>query len=451
MPPSVLFELFNSTVPQGTGIATYAHTACAVAADLGYHVEGLFHADRPLDHRDESLTQIDFFDARRRLGVLREMERFLRRQFGVPRGFRARRLPRGDLIVGLDRLGDLLKGLDEAYVATRFMDDSRHHFRRYRRSATLHVPNRPDIFHATQAIPLRVPGARNIYTIHDLVPLRLPQSTLDDKRYFYAMVRHLGRTADRIVTVSEASKRDLVAIAGIPAERIVNTYQAVSFPPALSALSDEEAGHIVQRCFGLEPGGYYLFYGAIEPKKNLGRLIDAYAASGTERPLVVAGGLGWQYEDDLAKLEARKAGGLRRVGKRLVQDERIRRLEYVTLFQLVALIRGARALLFPSLYEGFGLPVLESMLLGTPVVTSRTSSLGEVAGDAALLVEPTDVPEIMRAIQAIDADDALRAALTARGRVRAEFFSMGAYRNRLGRLYEDLLAEPVCGPPQSDR
>ena len=440
MTATVLYELFNSALPQGTGIATYARTTCAVAADLGYRVEGLFDTNRSLDRHSEILAQIDFFDARTpKPTILHDAKRFFRRQFGVPGGFRARTLPRSDLIVGLDRLGSLLESLDGACVARRFMDDSRHHFRRYRRAATLHVPQRPDIFHTTQAIPLRVPGARNIYTIHDLVPLRLPQTTLDDKRYFYNMVRHLGRTADRIVTVSEASKRDLATITGIPPERIVNTYQSVSFPAALMALSDEEAGQIVRRCFGLEPGGYYLFYGALEPKKNVGRLIDAYAASGTERPLVVAGGLGWQYDEDLAKLEERKAGGLRRIGRRLVRDERIRRLQYVPLFQLVALIRGARALLFPSLYEGFGLPVLEAMLLGTPVVTSRTSSLGEVAGDAALLVEPTDVPEIMRAIQTIDADDALCAALSAQGRRRAEVFSVTAYRDRLGRLYEDLL------------
>lgn len=442
MPPTVLFELFNATLAQGTGIATYGRTACGVAADLGYRVEGLFNADRPLHRRDSVLTEIDFFDARRRPagGLSRWAARFLKRQLGVPGGIRARRLPRSDLVVGADGAGALLRSLDGAHAAHRFMDDARHHFLRYGRSARLVLPGpaRPDIFHATQAIPLRVAGARNVYTIHDLVPLRLPQATLDDKRFFYAMVRHLGRTADRIVTVSESSKRDLVDIAGIPAERIANTYQAVSFPAELTAPSDEEAGELVRRCFGLEPGDYYLFYGALEPKKNVGRLVDAYAASGSARRLVVAGGLGWQYEADLAKIDERNRGVLR-LGDRLVGDARILRLQYVPLFQLVALIRCARALLFPSLYEGFGLPVLEAMLLGTAVVTSRTSSLGEVAGDAALLVEPTDVADIVRAIRSIDADDALRADLSARGRARAEMFSLAAYRDRLGRVYEDLL------------
>lgn len=440
MAPTVLFELFNSTLPQGTGIATYSRVLCGVAADLGYRTEGLLHTDRPLNRSDDVLTEIDFFDAHRRepAFLVREAVRRLHRTFGLPGGFRPIPLPRGGVVIGPDRLGPLLSGLDEVHVARRFMEYSRFHFRRYRRCSAVRLRRPPDIFHTTQAIPLYVPGARNIYTVHDLVPLRLPYSTLDDKRYVYAMVRHLGRVGDRIVTVSEASRRDLMAITGIPGEKIVNTYQAVSFPPAATAPSAEEAGQLVERSFGLVPGGYYLFYGALEPKKNVGRLVDAFAASGTRRPLVIAGGLGWQYEADLEKIAERKVGP-RRLGRRLVQDERIRRLQYVPLDQLVALIRSARALVFPSIYEGFGLPVLEAMLLGTPVITSRTSALGEVAGDAALLVDPLDTADIMRAIQRIDRDDALCATLRAKGLVQAERFSVAAYRDRLGRVYESLL------------
>ena len=105
---------------------------------------------------------------------------------------------------------------------------------------------------------------------------------------------------------------------------------------------------------------------------------------------------------------------------------------------LVTLIRGARAVLFPSLYEGFGLPVLEAMLLGTPVVTSRSSSLPEIAGDAALYVDPYDIDDIARAIKTIAADDGLRAELRQRGRARVELFSVARYRERIAALYERL-------------
>ena len=117
---------------------------------------------------------------------------------------------------------------------------------------------------------------------------------------------------------------------------------------------------------------------------------------------------------------------------------RLYRFEYGSRSMLVTLIRGARAVLFPSLYEGFGLPVLEAMLLGTPVVTSRTSSLPEIAGDAALYVDPYETDDIARAIKTITADGDLRAELTRRGRVQAEQFSVARYRERVGPLYERL-------------
>ncbi len=114
------------------------------------------------------------------------------------------------------------------------------------------------------------------------------------------------------------------------------------------------------------------------------------------------------------------------------------RFEYVSIPMLVTLIRGARAVVFPSLYEGFGLPVLEAMQLGTPVVTSRTSSLPEIAGDAALYVNPYDTYQIAQAIKTISADEGLRAELSHRGRTQAELFSMARYRERVAALYERL-------------
>nr|WP_252393733.1 glycosyltransferase family 1 protein [Candidatus Rhodoblastus alkanivorans] len=341
---------------------------------------------------------------------------------------------------------DPFQGLSRLHVATLFMDATRYHFKLYGRSAKLRVKARPDIFHATQAIPLRVEGARNIYTIHDVVPLKLPQSTLDDKKFFLNMVRHLGATADRIVTVSEASRRDLIDICGIDPNRVVNTYQSVSFPEELLAQTYAESANLVRRAFGLEADDYYLFFGALEPKKNVGRLLDSYIVSGTKRKLALAGGLGWEYHDDLAKIEDLRSHALKIDGARITPDEQIRRLSHVPLFQLTALIRCARAVVFPSLYEGFGLPVLEAMLLGAPVLTSNGSSLPEVAGDAALLVDPTDVRGIAGALRRLDEDDALCADLRQRGYAQAAKFSPEAHKERLARVYDEALA----GPPRQN-
>jgi len=438
--PTVLVELFNLTIPAGTGIATYARNLCSVAAKLGYDVQGLLNSNRAIDKKNSLLAEIQFFDARNA-----KQSRFshyathaLPFLFGSPFGIATAPLPHAGIVLH-SKINHALAPLSRSFVSKIFLDAARYHFNRYGVGARLNLDATPDIFHATQALPLRVAGAKNVYTIHDIVPLRLPQTTLDDKKYFLEMVRYLGRTADRIVTVSEASRSDLIEYCGVPADKVVNTYQAVSFPGEVMAQTPEEAGLLVKHCFDLEPDGYYLFFGALEPKKNVGRLIDAFVASGTKRKLVIAGGLGWEYDADLEKIESNRSKAMLIEGRKIVPDERIVRLQHLPLFQLTALIRSARGVVFPSLYEGFGLPVLEAMLLGTPVITSNISSLPEIAGDAALLVDPTSVGSIAEAIKQLDADDDLIAVLRGRGKAQAEKFSLAAYEDRIARLYEQVL------------
>ena len=180
--------------------------------------------------------------------------------------------------------------------------------------------------------------------------------------------------------------------------------------------------------FNLGWKGYFLHFGAIEPKKNLGRIVEAYLASGVQTPLVIVGGRAWLDEGETALLDQVKRDG----GP---GADRIRRYEYMPFSMLISLIRGAKATLFPSLYEGFGLPVLESMALGTAVLTSTGGSLPEVAGDAAVSVDPYDVQAMTRGLQALDADEDLRADLVARGHVRAALFTPEIYQGRLRELY----------------
>ncbi len=166
----------------------------------------------------------------------------------------------------------------------------------------------------------------------------------------------------------------------------------------------------------------------MEPKKNLGRIVEAYLASGVTTPLVIVGGRAWLDEGETALLnQVMRDGG--------PSAQRIRRYDYMPFSLLISLIRGAKATLFPSLYEGFGLPVLELMALSTAVLTSTGGSLPEVAGDAAISVDPYDVQAMTRGLRALDADEDLRADLVRSGTAQAARFSVEAYRDRLAQMY----------------
>jgi glycosyltransferase involved in cell wall biosynthesis len=301
------------------------------------------------------------------------------------------------------------------------------------------MPQAPALFHATHPLPVHVAGCPNIVTIHDLVPLRLPHMTLDNKRYVFRLLRHLVKSADHILTVSEYSRRDIISVFGVPESRITNTYQAVNLPSRALSRSDDEVADEITNLFELDPGEYYLFIGALEPKKNVSRLIDAYAASGSRRPLIVAGGTGWQNEGDLERINDMRFSNYRVRENTISKVKQVRRIPYLPPAQLITLMRGARALLFPSLFEGFGLPVLEAMTLGTPVLTSNTTSLPEIAGDAALVVDPYDIAEMAAAIRRLDNDMDLLEDLSSRGRKQAELYSMTNYVSRLGQAYRGIL------------
>jgi glycosyltransferase involved in cell wall biosynthesis len=329
---------------------------------------------------------------------------------------------------------------DRTYVGRMFMDFSRFHFKRYGVAARLKISDRsPELFHATQMIPLRVAGAANVYTIHDLVPILLPYTTLDDKRFFLSALRYLCKTADHIITVSERSKADIIALTGIEERRITNTFQTVSIPESLVALGDEVVASQVLNLFGLEFRKYFLFCGALEPKKNISRLVNAYAASGSKHPLIIAGPLGWEYESDLDRINDERFSTWTLSDNVIAREKRVRHLNYLPYMHLITLMRGARALLFPSLYEGFGLPVLEAMSLGVPVITSTGGALPEVVGDAGLIVNPLDTEALQKAIQKIDCDETLRSELSLRGRNQSKKFSEEAYRKRVSDVYATIL------------
>lgn len=267
----------------------------------------------------------------------------------------------------------------------------------------------PGIMHWTYPVPLRLEGWRNVYTVHDAIPLDQPALTPIDPRRHRRLLKAIARQAAGLVTVSQTARADVVAALGCDPALVR------AAPQGVAPLPDRAANPA-----GLAAGGYHLFCGAVEPRKNLVRLVEAHAASGAARPLVIAGPDGWRA----AEITARIAG---RAG--------VIRLPYQTREALGALVRDARALLFPSLAEGFGLPVIEAMGLGVPVLTSCGGALEETAGGAALLADPRDAAGLAAAIARIDGDDGLRARLSEAGRRRAEAFSLGAYAERLAAIY----------------
>lgn len=433
----ILIEGHDLTLAGGTGIATYARNLALALRQLRYDPSVLIGAKRGIPQKDPALAQIALFDAERKGTVLTEAANEWRRLTVAPWAARATTVRPDRTIVegGSGRF----KGFSAVHVVPHLTVREVAHFRRYGKRLRVTVDQQPRLFHATRPAPLKVADCPNIYTLHDIVPLRLPYTTTDDKKLYLGMVRELCRVADHIVTVSEFSRQDIIRLTGMSEDRITNTYQAVSLPPRLLNRDETEIASEVGSLFNLKFGEYFLFVGALEPKKNVARLIDAFAASGTKRPLIITGSDGWMNDREVRKIESEQFLNYRLEGSLIRPERTVRRFPYLPLDHLVSLIRGARAVLFPSLYEGFGLPVLEAMLLGTPVMTSNVSSLPEIAGDAALLVDPYDIEAMAKSIRTLDADDDLRHDLAARGRARAEVFSADAYAKRLGRLYTRLI------------
>jgi glycosyltransferase involved in cell wall biosynthesis len=444
MTGSILYDGHNLLRQNATGIGTYTRALAETARSLGFNTELLIGGNVPFDRSDPQTSEVLLFDAllaTHQPPRIRR-ERWLAECFGKPFGIR----PTEYKIAGevQQTRSNPLAQFHKARVAPNVFDFATFHFRRYRRRAILKLDEKPALLHMTHPTPLALPGCPNIYTIHDIVPLRLPQATLDDKHHTVRLLRNLCETADHIVTVSEHSRQDIIQFFGVSEDRVTNTYQSVSLPKKLITKTEAQVADEISSAFGVSMREYYVFVGAIEPKKNIARLVDAYAASGSPYPLLIIGDLGWMYDRDVIAIDdERFCSQVQRKG-RLVVERSVRRLPYLPMSQLVSLVRGARGLLFPSLYEGFGLPVLEAMMLGTPVITSNTTSLPEIADDAALLVDPYDVDEIANAIRAFDHDGDLRAELSARGLKRAAFFSPKAYEGRIEALYRRLgVAIPV--------
>jgi glycosyltransferase involved in cell wall biosynthesis len=287
---------------------------------------------------------------------------------------------------------------------------------------------RLDVLHdPTGAMPLRLAGAARVVTLHDAIPYIYPQTSARlDWLIYRVWLPWAARAAAAVITDSKQSQEDLVTHLPLPPERVTIVPLAADerFRPLPAA-----AVAPVLRHYGIDPP-YILYVGALEARKNLPRLLAAYARlrRWSERwRLVIVGARKWQSSPIFETVE------------RLALASRVTFTGYVADEHLPALYAGADLFIFPSLYEGFGLPVLEAMACGAPVVASNASSLPEVAGDAAILVDPTDVEQIAAAMWLVLSQPALAAALRDRGLARAAQFSWDRTARETVAVYEAVL------------
>jgi len=410
---SYLIDGLNLALPQGTGIATYARDLAATVAGLGFTPGVVSGADpgRP--------------EAPGRWGGARRLARRMAGRAGIAwqGGVLPVRMADAATPAGLPA--------DTLHLNARdCFGRGNLHLRATGRLLPLRLPAgiAAAAMHWTYPTPLRLEGTPNLYTIHDLIPLVMPETTLTDTAFFTRMARLIAASAAHVVTVSEWSRADIIRLLGMPPGRVTNTWQGVAPDAATLALPEEALAARLAQGFGLAPQSYFLFYAAIEPRKNLRRLIEAYLGTDIAAPLIIAGRKAWLWEAELAAL----------AGRENTPDGRVRLLGHLPRAELMALVRGARAVCFPSLYEGFGLPAVEAMALGAPVLTSTASCMPEIVADAALCADPLSVAALTDALRALDGDAALRARLAAAGPVRAAFFSPARYAERLAALHASL-------------
>jgi len=291
------------------------------------------------------------------------------------------------------------------------------------------LPHRLDLLHSPDFIPPLAGARRFVITVHDLNFLYYPQFlTADSRRYYAGQIAWAVEKASQIAADSEHTRQDLIARLNVPPAR-VHTIPLAANPLYLEDLP-ETAVTATLNHFNL-PRGFILFVGTLEPRKNLVMLLRAYHAArqemGLDVPLVMIGQPGWLYEEIFAAI----AG--------LELEDRVVHLTAVTDQQLAALYRAATVLVQPSHYEGFGLPPLEAMHCGCPVIASNRASLPEVVGSGGLLLDPDDQDSWSEAVFRVVNDTELRAEMVVAGRAQAAQFSwsktaamtLGLYREAL--------------------
>ena len=291
------------------------------------------------------------------------------------------------------------------------------------------LSQKPDIFIQPNYISFgSLIDVPTITFIHDLSHIRYKEYHPKERvEYFEKYLQKNIEKSAKIITISEFTKKELIDLGLCDEQKIEVIYNGVDekFRP----VSESKFAKVADK-FDLKYRSYFLFVGTLEPRKNLSTLLQSYLLylkeSKNPLPLVLAGGIGWrsEYFDEL--LQKAIASGY------------VKRLGYVREDDLIALYGGARAFVFPSLYEGFGLPPLEAMACATPVIASNSSSIPEVVGDAAILADPKDIKGLSKALMQLAKDDRLCEILSQKGAQRAKGFSWQASAKKLQRVIESI-------------
>jgi glycosyltransferase involved in cell wall biosynthesis len=296
---------------------------------------------------------------------------------------------------------------------------------------------RCDLYHATDfVLPPALPNTKTVLTVHDLSFERDPGSAVPTLLSFLRkVVPASAHRATHIVADSHATARDLTALYGIAPEKITTIHSGVSerFTTVDLRFLIEEAAKVRAK-YKLGDAPFVLAVGTMQPRKNHLGLVRAFAnLQSPISSLVIAGGKGWLYDDVMREVQ------------RLGLSERVKFIGYADDKDLPVLYRAASVFAFPSFYEGFGLPPLEAMACGVPVVTSNTSSLPEVVGDVGLAVDPHDIDALANALHTALTDEGWRKQAIAAGIARAKTFTWQRAAEQLLSVYETVLNSKTVG------
>lgn len=286
-----------------------------------------------------------------------------------------------------------------------------------------------DLFHAPDFVlrPTR-PGARTLLTVHDLSFVREPDSVMPGmSRHLNRWVRRSVAQADHVIAVSNATAHDMIELYGTPPDKISVLYHGVT--PEFRPNDDPARLAAIRAKYHLGQRPFILSVGTIQPRKNYQRLIQAFAQVQADADLVIAGGPGWQADEIYNEVKQQRL------------TDRVHFLGFVPDVDLPLLYSAAALFVYPSLYEGFGLPALEAMACGTPVIAANRSALPEVVGRAGRLVDPFDVEAIAAAIDQILLDPPLHQSLAQAGLAQAARFSWINMAGELVQIYQKLLTE----------
>lgn len=289
-----------------------------------------------------------------------------------------------------------------------------------------------DLYHATDfVLPPTRRGIPTLLTVHDLSFVRVPETASPSlKAYLDRVVPRSVQRATHILADSQATKDDLIALYRTPPEKITVLLSGVD--ARFKRVEDPIQQNAVREKYGIPARPYIFSVGTVQPRKNYPRMVETLArlrAKGHDIGYVIAGGKGWLADPLYTTI---KATGM---------EAYVHLIGFADDADLPALYSAAACSAFPSLYEGFGLPVLEAMACGTPVVTSNVSSLPEVAGDAAPCIDPTDTDALTAALDKLLTDEIWRASLIRRGYERAAMFTWDRAARELIRIYTLLLHE----------